>query len=144
MRCGLSWKKKDKKCTDEKREEGEAGSIWDHIAIDPTSKLVVSMVQGPRRDQKTSDLLVADFADRTKGMPPELVTTDEHTAYEACGCEHHTRGRHREYVGRRPGIFTLFWNDQHLICRALQWDCPSLQCPKTAENVIVFKAVRRA
>ncbi|MBF0625230.1 MAG: hypothetical protein HQL82_10535 [Magnetococcales bacterium] len=56
--------------------------MWDHIAIDPASKLVVAMVQGPHRDQETSDRLVTDFADRTNGRPPELVTTDEHAAYE--------------------------------------------------------------
>lgn len=41
------------------------------------------MVQGPRRDQETSDLLVQDFADRTNHQPPELVTTDEHASYES-------------------------------------------------------------
>ncbi|MEO5328886.1 MAG: hypothetical protein H7829_11660 [Magnetococcus sp. THC-1_WYH] len=41
------------------------------------------MVQGPHRDQETSDRLVMDFANRTHGRPPELVTTDEHAAYEA-------------------------------------------------------------
>ncbi|MBF0176892.1 MAG: IS1 family transposase [Magnetococcales bacterium] len=76
-------KKKDKNCTEKERFEGEAGSVWDHIAIDPVSKLVVSMVQGSRRDQESSDRLVKDFADRTNNKPLKLVTTDEHAAYEA-------------------------------------------------------------
>ena len=83
MRCGPSWKKKDKKCTEEERSEGETGSIWDHVAIDPCSKLVVSMIQGPCRDQESSDLLVQDFSNRTNHQAPELVTTDEHASYEA-------------------------------------------------------------
>ena len=74
--------KKDKKCTEEERIEGKTGSIWDHVVIDPRSKLIVSMVQGPCRDQETSDLLVQDFAERTNHQPPELVTTDEHASYE--------------------------------------------------------------
>lgn len=41
------------------------------------------MIQGPHRDQASSDLLVLDFANRTNHQPPELVTTDEHATYEA-------------------------------------------------------------
>ena len=81
-RCGHSWEKKDKNCTEEDPSTGEAGSIWDHVATDPASKLVISMVQGPQRDQGTCDRLVKDSADRTKGRPPELATTDEHATYE--------------------------------------------------------------
>lgn len=60
-RCGLSWEKKDKNCTEEERSTGEAGSIWDHVATNPVSKLVVSMVQGPQRDQGTCDRLVSNL-----------------------------------------------------------------------------------
>lgn len=51
------------------------------MAFDPRTKLMVSLIQGPSRDQKTSDLLVEDFAARTNHIPPELVTTDEHPTY---------------------------------------------------------------
>ena len=59
MKCGHLWEKKDKNCSDEERKEGEAGSIWDHIAIDPGSKLIVSMIQGPCRDQIGSNASMA-------------------------------------------------------------------------------------
>ncbi len=82
MRCGASWEKKDKHLTPEEKAEGELGSQWDHTAVDPRRKLVVSLVQGPSRDQETCDRLVEDFADRTGRKPPELVTTDEHSPYK--------------------------------------------------------------
>lgn len=83
MRCGPLWGKKDKNCSEEERAEGEIGSIWDHVAHDPRSKLIVSMIQGSCRDQESSDLLVQDFANRTNHLAPELVTTDEHASYES-------------------------------------------------------------
>lgn len=43
---------------------------------------MVSLIQGPSRDQKTTDRLVEDFADRTNHVPPELMTTDEHAPYK--------------------------------------------------------------
>lgn len=82
MRCGASWEKKDKHLTEEERASGELGSIWDHVAVDPATKLVVSLVQGPSRDQETCDKLVDDFAARTKREPPSLATTDEHAPYK--------------------------------------------------------------
>jgi hypothetical protein len=39
---------------------------------------MVSLVQGPSRDQATTDRLVEDFAERTDHVEPDLVTTDEH------------------------------------------------------------------
>ena len=43
---------------------------------------MVSLVQGPSRDQETCDKLVEDFAERTNRVPPGLVTTDEHAPYK--------------------------------------------------------------
>jgi len=56
--------------------------VWDHTAVAAESKLLVSLVQGTSRDQKTCDKLVEDFAERTGGTPPDLVTTDEHAPYK--------------------------------------------------------------
>jgi hypothetical protein len=75
--------KKDKKCDEEERSSGKIVSILNHVAIDYRSKLIVSMIQGPSRDQISSDLLIQDFADRTNHKPTELVTTDEHASYES-------------------------------------------------------------
>lgn len=55
--------------------------MWDHTAVDVESKLLVSLIQGPSRDQTTCDKLVEDFAERTGRVPPELATTDEHAPY---------------------------------------------------------------
>ncbi len=43
---------------------------------------MVSLKQGPSRDQETCDLLVEDFAERTGKKPPELVSTDDHAPYK--------------------------------------------------------------
>lgn len=68
--------------------------------MDAESKLLVSLVQGPSRDQATADRLVEDFAQRTDRMPPELVTTDEHAPYKKAlmnsyGVEYRPRRRSR-------------------------------------------------
>jgi IS1 family transposase len=101
MRCGASWEKKDKHLTQEEQASGELGSIWDHVAVDPATKLIVSLVQGPSRDQKTCDKLVEDFAARTGGEPPDLATTDEHAPYKNSilnqyGVEYRPRRRSRK------------------------------------------------
>ena len=56
------------------------GSIWDHVAIDAESKLIIAMVQSPKRDQSTCNRLVEDLASRLV-KAPALVTTDEHEPY---------------------------------------------------------------
>ncbi|MBI5568304.1 MAG: hypothetical protein HY914_00005 [Desulfomonile tiedjei] len=76
------WEKKDKHLSPEEQAAGELGSQWDHTAIDARTKMVVSLIQGPSRDQETCDRLVEDFANRTNHKPPELVTTDEHAPYQ--------------------------------------------------------------
>jgi len=42
MRNGASWKKKEKACTDEEKEDH--GDQWDHVVMDAESKAVISMV----------------------------------------------------------------------------------------------------
>lgn len=68
---------------------------------------MVSVVQGPSRDQETCDKLVEDFAGRTGGEPPELVTTDEHAQYKNSllkqyGVEYRPRRRSRR--GRKRSL----------------------------------------
>jgi IS1 family transposase len=104
MRCGPSWEKKDKHLSEEESASGELGSIWDNVAVDPATKLIVSLVQGPSRDQETCDELVEDFAARTGHKPPDLTTTDEHAPYKKAllktyGKEY--RPRRRAKVGRK-------------------------------------------
>lgn len=76
--------------------------------------MMVSVVQGPSRDQGTCDKLVEDFAARTKGEPPDLATTDEHAPYKnsllkVYGQDYRPRrrsrrGRMRNLKKRRPGV----------------------------------------
>ena len=56
------------------------GSWWDHVLIDPESKLVVTLVVGWRETDVAYDAWI-DFYLRTDSYRPELITTDEYGAY---------------------------------------------------------------
>jgi IS1 family transposase len=64
------------------RQPGESacGDCWDHVALDPQHRLVVSLVIG-RRCPELVELLVADFHQRTAGRIMDLMTSDEYPAY---------------------------------------------------------------
>ncbi len=80
MRNGASWKKKEKACTDEEKEDH--GDQWDHVVIDAQSKAVISMVCGKRTKENTEEL-IQDLASRCNdGEPPELFTTDDYSCYK--------------------------------------------------------------
>jgi IS1 family transposase len=76
------WEKKDKNCDPSDPADAEQGSYWDHVIIDPETKLIVSLVVG-RRNADTVVQVFTDFYDRTNGCLPELITTDEYAVYEA-------------------------------------------------------------
>jgi len=80
MRSGPSWGKKQKNCDPLDPEDEFHGDQWDHTAVDVRSRFVVSLVVG-KRDADTLEELVADFADRTGGAPPDLTTTDDCSTY---------------------------------------------------------------
>ena len=80
MRPGPSWGKKDKHCDSSNPDDQDLGSQWDHILLDPESKLVVSLVVG-RRTAETALEAFLDFYERTDGRLPELITTDEYAPY---------------------------------------------------------------
>jgi IS1 family transposase len=69
--------KKERNC-----DPGEqtAGDCWDHVALDPESRLVVSLVVGKRTAEATHEL-VADFRQRTGARLPWLITSDEYPVY---------------------------------------------------------------
>jgi len=56
------------------------GDCWDHTAIDPESRLVVSVVVG-KRTAETVAAVVQDFHRRTGGRVMRLITSDEYAAY---------------------------------------------------------------
>jgi IS1 family transposase len=61
-------------------DETTAGDCWDHVALGPESRLVVSLVVGKRTAEATH-ALVADFHQRTGGRIPWLMTSDEYPVY---------------------------------------------------------------
>ena len=82
MRRGPSWGKKDKRCDPADPDDATQGSYWDHVIIDPETKLTISLVVG-RRHADTVVQVFTDFYDRTDGALPELITTDGYAVYEA-------------------------------------------------------------
>jgi len=78
MRSGrLSAKKeKNREADDECR-----GDCWDHVALDPESRLVVSLVVEKRTTEATH-ALVQDFRRRTGCRVMRLMTSDEYPVYE--------------------------------------------------------------
>lgn len=63
-------------------DEDRRGDCWDHVALDPESRLVVSLVVGKRTEDATHEL-VRDFHRRTGGRVMRLMTSDEYPVYES-------------------------------------------------------------
>jgi IS1 family transposase len=74
------WKKKQKKCDPENPDDATKGDQWDHTGVDVRSRFVVSLVIG-KRSKKNVEKVVADLAERTDNVPPELITTDDCSTY---------------------------------------------------------------
>jgi IS1 family transposase len=70
--------KKQKNCDP---EDAWRGDCWDHVALDPESRLVVSLVVGKRTAEATHTL-VRDFRRRTANRVMRLMTSDEYPVYE--------------------------------------------------------------
>jgi IS1 family transposase len=71
--------RKEKNCAPEDRRRGDC---WDHVALDPEHRLVVSRVVGKRTEEATHEL-VGDFHRRTRGRVMRRMTSDEYPVYEA-------------------------------------------------------------
>jgi IS1 family transposase len=74
------WSFVGKKEKNRRPEEVDVGDCWDHVALDPENRLVVSLVVGPRSPELV-ELLVEDFHRRTEGRIMDLMTSDEYPAY---------------------------------------------------------------
>jgi hypothetical protein len=75
------WETKDKHCDPDDPADAQQGSYWDHILLDPDTKLIVTLVIG-RRNGDTVVQAFTDYFDRTDGEWPELITTDGYAVYE--------------------------------------------------------------
>lgn len=93
--------KKEKPCGLAKPEDFEQGDNWDHVALDPEHRLVVSVVPGKRSPDHVR-LLVEDFQRRTGGRVMNLMTSDEYPAYREAIRNVYGRTRVPEATGR-PG-----------------------------------------
>ena len=70
-------RKKQKNC---QPDDDKCGDCWDHVALDPQSRLVVSLVVGKRTTEATR-ALVRDFRRRTGSGVMRLMTSDEYPVY---------------------------------------------------------------
>ena len=72
--------KKQKHCNPDDPADWFCGDQWDHVALDPDSRLVLEVVVGPRT-QDSAELLLEGVRDRLGGRVPELVCSDEYPVY---------------------------------------------------------------
>ena len=101
-------KKKQKNCTSE--ESHQAGDYWDHTAIAPDSKLMVSLVVG-KRTQEQTQALVRDTQSRLqKGHLPVLFS-DGYEGYEPSILEAFGRryGAPKSGLAGRPRLDIIRW-----------------------------------
>jgi hypothetical protein len=63
-------------------DEWFEGDQWDHVALEPDSRLVLCVVVG-RRIPENAELLLEDAKRRLGGRCPERISTDEYAACEA-------------------------------------------------------------
>ena len=73
--------KKEANCDRTDPADDHTGDSWDHGALDPEHRLVVSAIPGARTIE-TTEALVADFHRRTEGRLMNLMTSDNYPAYE--------------------------------------------------------------
>ena len=74
--------KKEKHCDDTVAADDRCGDQWDHVALDPDSRLVLDAKVGPRTTETATELLVS-VRQRLGKRTPALVNTDEHAPYFA-------------------------------------------------------------
>jgi hypothetical protein len=74
--------KKEKHCDPEEPAATKQGDNWDHVALEPEHRLVVSVVPG-KRTAENVEKVVRDFKVRTGGRRMNLITSDEYPAYKA-------------------------------------------------------------
>jgi IS1 family transposase len=72
--------KKQKHCNPAKPEDARCGDCWDHVALDPEHRLVLSVIVGKRTD-KNATQLVHELHERTDGRFINLISSDEYPAY---------------------------------------------------------------
>jgi IS1 family transposase len=72
--------KKQKHCRPGDSADARCGDCWDHVALDPEHRLVLSVVVGKRTEENARQL-VYELRERTDGRPLNLISSDEYPAY---------------------------------------------------------------
>lgn len=72
--------KKEAHCSSTEPLDCQRGDNWDHTAVDPEHRLVLSVVPGKRSAENCAKL-VEDVQKRTAGRTDMLLTSDEHPPY---------------------------------------------------------------
>ncbi|MGZ3315770.1 MAG: hypothetical protein ACXU95_00550 [Isosphaeraceae bacterium] len=72
--------KKQKNCDPANSSDDHKGDWWDHVAYDPEHRLVLAVVPGARSIENAEEI-VATVRDRTNGVAPQLMTSDEYPDY---------------------------------------------------------------
>src|SRR3954453_12946974 len=74
---------KKEKHTDLDKDEDDVGrgDQWDHVGLDPDSRLVLS-VKVAKHLGDVAEMLLEDVKGRLGGRTPELITSEEWNAYE--------------------------------------------------------------
>jgi IS1 family transposase len=72
--------KKPKHCDERSPADARKGDCWDHVALDPEHRLVLSVVVG-QRTEDNARRVVYEFRERTDGRLINLMASDEYPAY---------------------------------------------------------------
>jgi hypothetical protein len=72
--------KKEKHCDPDDPDDEDFGDCWDHVAFDPESRLVLSVVPGERTAAKALQL-IREVYQRTGGRTDLLLTSDAYPPY---------------------------------------------------------------
>jgi IS1 family transposase len=72
--------KKQKNCDPADPADDHQGDWWDHVAYDAEHRLVVAVVPGARSIENAEEVVGA-VRNRTAGVSPRLLTSDEYPAY---------------------------------------------------------------
>src|SRR4051812_34332070 len=72
---------KQEHCDPDDPADDQHGDWWDHVALDPESRLVLAVVPGAR-DAEAVEEVVGEVKGRTGGRVLDLVTSDDSPAYE--------------------------------------------------------------
>src|SRR3954451_11357724 len=72
---------KQEHCDPDDPADDHHGDWWDHVALDPESRLVLAVVPGAR-DAEAVEEVVGEVKGRTGGRVLDLATSDDDPAYE--------------------------------------------------------------